>query len=142
MDGENKSAGQSPRGRSGIEAAGASAAATAALRKIAAQADEDIDLAEAALVLASFDHPATELDIYREHLRELHAAVRRAAEGIDNPEDPAPEDMARVLADVICGEFRYCGDEDTYDDLDNANLMRVIERRKGLPVSLGILYLS
>jgi regulator of sirC expression with transglutaminase-like and TPR domain len=49
--------------------------------------------------------------------------------------------MARVLADVIAGEFRYCGDEETYDDLDNANLMRAIERRKGLPVVLGILYL-
>jgi regulator of sirC expression with transglutaminase-like and TPR domain len=29
----------------------------------------------------------------------------------------------------------------TYDDLQNANLMRVIDRRKGLPVALGILYL-
>src|SRR4029077_16348765 len=53
-----------------------------------------------------------------------------------------PEDMAQVLSEVICGEFRYCGDEETYDDLDNANLMRVIERRKGLPVALGILYLT
>ena len=41
----------------------------------------------------------------------------------------------------ISGDFRYRGDEETYDDLDNANLMRVIERRKGLPVALGILYL-
>jgi len=29
----------------------------------------------------------------------------------------------------------------TYEDLQNANLMRVIDRRKGLPVALGILYL-
>jgi regulator of sirC expression with transglutaminase-like and TPR domain len=29
----------------------------------------------------------------------------------------------------------------TYDDLQNANLMRVVDRRKGLPVALGILYL-
>jgi len=29
----------------------------------------------------------------------------------------------------------------TYDDLQNGNLMRVVDRRKGLPVALGILYL-
>ena len=33
------------------------------------------------------------------------------------------------------------GDELTYDDLQNANLIRVIDRRKGLPVALGILYI-
>jgi regulator of sirC expression with transglutaminase-like and TPR domain len=35
----------------------------------------------------------------------------------------------------------YEGDAATYDDLDNANLIRVIDRRRGLPVALGILYL-
>ena len=50
--------------------------------------------------------------------------------------------MAAALSAVIAGAFRYQGDEDTYDDLDNANLMRVIDRRKGLPVVLGILYIA
>jgi regulator of sirC expression with transglutaminase-like and TPR domain len=35
----------------------------------------------------------------------------------------------------------YSGDRQTYDDLQNANLMRVIDRRRGLPVALGILYI-
>ena len=49
--------------------------------------------------------------------------------------------MARALNKVLVDDFRYAGDEDTYDDLDNANMMRVIERRRGLPVALGILYI-
>lgn len=113
------------------------------LERIASQADEAIDLAEAALILASVDHPATDLEVYRDHIKQLHDAVEDAANaaGLD-PDSAAPEDMADILSRVIAGEFVYAGDEDTYDDLDNANLMRVIERRKGLPVSLGILYLS
>ncbi len=115
-----------------------------ALARIAAQADEAIDVAEAALLLASFDHPASDLQIYREHLKAIaeavHDAATTAAAGID-AENPAPEDMARALNKVLVEEFRYAGDEDTYDDLDNANLMRVIERRRGLPVALGILYI-
>jgi regulator of sirC expression with transglutaminase-like and TPR domain len=114
----------------------------AALARISAQADEAIDVAEAALLLASFDHPASDLQIYREHLKAIAEAVfdSAVAAGFDVA-NPAPEDMARTLNKVLVEEFRYCGDEDTYDDLDNANLMRVIERRRGLPVSLGILYI-
>jgi regulator of sirC expression with transglutaminase-like and TPR domain len=42
---------------------------------------------------------------------------------------------------VLAGEFGYAGDTRTYDDAQNANLMRVIDRRKGLPVALGILFI-
>jgi regulator of sirC expression with transglutaminase-like and TPR domain len=47
----------------------------------------------------------------------------------------------RALTRVIAEKFAYSGDTLTYDDPQNANLMRVIDRRKGLPVALGILYL-
>jgi len=129
-------AGGRVEGRNGHERA------VAALEKIAAQSDEAIDVAEAALVLASFDHPATDLDIYRDHLREISEAVAEKSSDLDDADNAGPEELAGVLAGVISGHFRYSGDEETYDDLDNANFMRVIERRKGLPVSLGILYLS
>jgi len=115
----------------------------AALGHVSSQADEAIDVADVALVLASFDHPASDLKLYRDHLRELGEAVRAAvvASGFD-PENPGPEEMAVVLSKVIAEDFHYTGDEENYNDLDNANLMRVVERRKGLPISLGILYLA
>jgi regulator of sirC expression with transglutaminase-like and TPR domain len=48
---------------------------------------------------------------------------------------------AERLADVVARAYAYRGDSETYDDLQNADLARVIERRKGLPVALSILYL-
>ena len=45
------------------------------------------------------------------------------------------------LAEIIASAYGYRGDSDTYDDLQNADVARVIERRKGLPVALAILYL-
>src|SRR3546814_4700292 len=42
---------------------------------------------------------------------------------------------------VLVERYGYRGDGETYDDMVNANLMRVIDRRRGLPVALGILYL-
>ena len=46
-----------------------------------------------------------------------------------------------ALGEVIASAYGYRGDSETYDDLQNADLVRVIERRKGLPVALSILYL-
>ena len=48
---------------------------------------------------------------------------------------------ARALNEIILLKYGYSGDALTYDDLQNANLMRVVDRRKGLPVALGILYM-
>jgi regulator of sirC expression with transglutaminase-like and TPR domain len=113
-----------------------------ALKRMATQADETVDLGEAALLLAALDHPSTDLTLYREHLRELADAVHQKANAAGCDEAPGPEAMAEVLSAVIADQFRYAGDTETYEDLDNANLMRVIERRRGLPVALGILYLA
>src|SRR5262245_48168371 len=46
-----------------------------------------------------------------------------------------------ALAEIIARSYGYRGDRESYDDLQNADLVRVIERRKGLPVALSILYL-
>ncbi|NYZ15991.1 tetratricopeptide repeat protein [Azospirillum sp. RWY-5-1] len=111
--------------------------ALAILRDVGARRDEEIDLAEAALALGSLDRPGQPLDRYRRHLaaiaRDMHDRFDAAGDGL----------AARItlLHDIIIERHGYCGDSDTYDDLQNANLLRVIDRRKGLPVTLGILYL-
>ena len=49
--------------------------------------------------------------------------------------------QGRAMAELLGGSLGYRGDDETYDDFANANLIRVIERRRGLPVALGILWL-
>ena len=93
-------------------------------------------IGEAALTLAALDRPQVGLARYREHLRSLASVVAAAAAGAE-----ATTERAAALGSVIAGAYGYRGDNLTYDDLQNANLMRVIDRRKGLPVALGILYL-
>ena len=104
--------------------------ARAVLERAGRQPDDRIDLAGTALALAALDRPRVRLGWYREHLDALAAGV--AAEARRGP--PA-------LTEVIAGRYGYAGDTRTYDDLQNANLMRVIDRRRGLPVALGILYI-
>lgn len=113
-----------------------------ALKRIAEQADEAIDLAEAALLFAAIDLPSSDLSFYRDHLHELADAVSDYASQKSFDDDLSPEAMAEALSGALVEQFHYTGDDETYDDLDNANLMRVIDRRRGLPVALGILYLA
>ena len=95
-----------------------------------------LPLGEAALALACRDRPRVGLARYRDHLDALAREVGEAAAGAT-----AAGARAAALAAVLAERHRYAGDALTYDDLQNANLMRVIDRRKGLPVALGILYL-
>ncbi len=109
------------------------------LRKIGGQADDEIDIAQAALLLAALDRPQVSLERYYHHLSllERDTAELAARQG-------AAEDLATriaVLNQVMVQRYSYQGDREDYDDLNNANLMRVIDRRRGLPVALGILYL-
>lgn len=98
--------------------------------------DGEIDLASAALQLARVSEP--EWRYAASHLSEI------ARDAVALSADVPPGDLvaqAATLAGLMVGRHHYTGDSETYDDLDNANLIRVIERRRGLPVALGILWL-
>jgi regulator of sirC expression with transglutaminase-like and TPR domain len=97
--------------------------------------DGAIELAPTALSLAALDRPEGSPEPYRSHLAALAADV--AALGHRGGD---LEGRAWAIARVLYERHGYSGDRDTYDDLRNADLMSVIDRRKGIPVSLGILY--
>ncbi|MSO69530.1 MAG: tetratricopeptide repeat protein [Alphaproteobacteria bacterium] len=113
------------------------AAIEAALTEIGKLPADSIDLAEAALLLGALDKPSVDLAPYRAHLAVLVEAV---AESIGT-EAERIDARAQNINDVLYRRFGYGGDTESYDDPDNANLIRVIDRRVGLPVSLGILYI-
>lgn len=104
------------------------------LRALCANEGSRLDLLEAAFEIGAL-HREESIDLapFRQHVAAMAADVadlvrRRGA---------VPERLAEVIAQA----YGYRGDTETYDDLQNADLARVIERRKGLPVALSILYL-
>lgn len=95
------------------------------------------DLTDGALALAVFDAPSDRVDFYRDHIGKLCSDLATVLE------PGATAEAAReALSHVLYGLHGYSGDQETYDDLQNANLIRVIDRRKGLPVALGILMID
>jgi regulator of sirC expression with transglutaminase-like and TPR domain len=108
-----------------------------ALEAVGRQPDEMIDLAEVALLLAALDYPETDLAPYRRHL----AALASNLTDIAAQEKETLDGRVAALTQVLAEQHGYAGDRRTYEDLQNANLIRVVDRRKGLPVALGILYI-
>jgi regulator of sirC expression with transglutaminase-like and TPR domain len=106
-----------------------------ALEAIGLLPDTEIDIAGAALQLARVDAPDADWHAARELLSEIarHAAASQAARTLT--------DKAEALSDLLATRYGFLGDSDSYDDPANANLIRVLERRRGLPVALGIIWL-
>ena len=99
--------------------------------------DEDIALDDAALALAALDHLDADLAEHRSRISRLSARLAIFAAAA-----VTPAAQARLLARVIADENGMVGDSDQYDDPANADLMKLLDRRRGLPVTLSILYVA
>lgn len=99
--------------------------------------DGDIVLDEAALTLALLDHEGTDVAPYEDVLSDIASRLDEVGAGVADASE-----RAACLAQVLAEEFGFDGDTDTYDDPDNADLIRVIDRLHGLPISLSILYVA
>lgn len=95
-------------------------------------ADEAFPLLEAAIACSVHEDPDCDLTLAR---RLGEEAVVRLTERLKHE---SPEE---AIAEAIAGDLRLTGDLMTYDHPDNADIVAVAERRKGLPVAVGIFYI-
>lgn len=104
------------------------------LRDLCAGDGRRLDVLEVGLALSAARGEETlDLAPFRQHA----AAMASDLADLARRRGASPEG----LAEIIARSYAYHGDTESYDDLQNADLVRVMERRKGLPVALSILYL-
>ena len=98
-----------------------------------AASDEAFPLFEASLACALHEAPDRDCTAARDLAAE--AADRLAARlDMESPEE--------ALAETMAGDMRLIGDLMTYENPDNTDILAVCQRRRGLPVALGVLYLD
>jgi regulator of sirC expression with transglutaminase-like and TPR domain len=98
-----------------------------------AASDDDFPLFEAALACAMHEDPFRDPGSAR-------ALANEAAERLT--ERLRQESPPEALSETLAGDLRLTGDLITYENPANLDLIAVCERRKGLPVTLGVLYID
>lgn len=112
------------------------------LEKYGALKDDQLNLAECALAIAAIDSPGISIDRYKNHIKKLENEVAiRHQDLLDSGANDDAGTQLAALKHIISDTYDYVGDKKNYDDLQNVNLMRVIDRRKGMPVSLALIYI-
>lgn len=105
------------------------------LRRAGEMPDNAINLGEAALALAALEKPDQNLEPYRQHLAALVEQIK--AGGPSRRLD----DQLTLLRRILVVQNKYQGEDNHSEDQRATNLMDVIDRRRGSPVALGVIYL-
>ena len=97
--------------------------------------DERIDLAEAALMIARTEYPALDLPAQLQRLDQM--ALQIAA-------DPGRSCLGNVVAinEYLFDREKFSGNEEEYDDPRNSFLNDVLDRKKGIPITLSVVYME
>jgi len=99
--------------------------------------EESLNLLEAAISLAQDEHPR--LDV-QAALAQVDAFARRLRERI-TPETAPPERL-RLLTRFFHGELGFAGNLNNYYAAENSFIHRVLETRRGIPITLALLLLE
>ena len=94
-------------------------------RELLARPDDRVPLDEAALLISATANPDLDVAAQLQRLDALAAEV----------DQPGAAGVCRLLFE----RHGLAGDTDTYDDPQNSYLDRVLDRRKGIPITLSVL---
>lgn len=99
--------------------------------------DDDLPLFEAALAIGQDVQPELDLSSVQEEVDALAARLMQRL-----PEDASLIQKLRMLNHYFYNELGFGGNVNDYYLPDNSYLHRVLETRRGIPVSLAVLYME
>lgn len=105
--------------------------------EIVSRDDEQVNLAEAALLIAAEEYPRLHVEAYLEKLDLLGDIAReQAAEARD------AIDLISALNATLFDRLGFRGNRESYYDPRNSFLNEVIDRRIGIPITLTVVYIE
>src|SRR5690606_36981665 len=104
---------------------------------ISGMRDEDVSLAEGVLWIAASEYPDLAVDDDLARLHEMAAKLRGRLRA-----DVATAEKLLALNHYLFDELGFSGNNDDYYDPRNSFLNEVLERRLGIPITLGVVYIE
>lgn len=98
--------------------------------------DAQINLSAAALAIARIGHPRLDIGEYLDRVASMGALAAGRLTGVGADEE------IEALNDVVFRELGFRGDRDNYYDPRNSYLNEVIDRRRGIPITVSLIYIE
>lgn len=96
------------------------------------------DIAPAALAIARVEYPALDAEPYLDRIDDMGSKAARRVGGVRG----ASSDAVALLNEYLFEEEGFSGNRENYEDPRNSFLNEVIDRRRGIPISLAIIYME
>ena len=103
---------------------------------LVSRADREIRLPAAALAVARIAYPDLDIDFWLEEVAQIRQDARLAVER------NAHGDPIDALTDVVFEDYGFDGDREHYYDPRNSFLNDVLERKRGIPITLAVVMLE
>ncbi len=111
--------------------------AASRLERILERPDDEVDLAEAALLVASEEYPGLDVAGYLARIDEMGEALRERLQ-----KEPRRERAIMALNRYLFQELGFRGNTERYYDARNSYLNEVIDRRTGIPITLSTVFIE
>jgi regulator of sirC expression with transglutaminase-like and TPR domain len=105
--------------------------------KILSEKEEKIDLARACLLIAQDAYPGLDVERYLGDIERMAIRLRARI-----PQSGGAEERVVALNQYLYDDLGYWGNTEDYYDPRNSYLNEVLERRTGIPITLGIVYME
>jgi regulator of sirC expression with transglutaminase-like and TPR domain len=106
-------------------------------RQVVSGPDEAINLAEAALLIATEEYRDLDIAAYLARLDQLAATLKRRLRP-----DIGPADTIIALNRFLFEEQGFAGDAVDYYDPRHSFLNEVLDRKRGIPITLAVVYIE
>jgi regulator of sirC expression with transglutaminase-like and TPR domain len=101
------------------------------------QSDAEFPLLEAAISLAQDEYPSLDVQMVLSEVDQLFSRIKRRL-----PVDAAPMHKLRTLNQFFFRELNFGGNLNDYYDPDNSYVNEVLRSRRGIPISLAVLWIG
>jgi regulator of sirC expression with transglutaminase-like and TPR domain len=106
-------------------------------KDIVTGADENINLVQAALVIASNEYPELDTTAYLDRLALMAGELRERAAGYTDPID-----IIEIINEYLFDELGFSGNLTRFNDPRNSFLNDVLDRKTGIPLTLSLVYME
>ena len=106
-------------------------------QELTLKSEQELDLAEAALVLATGEYPGLDVGQYLGVLDQYADEVTATL-----PDDDSPAVVLGHIRQYLFDAHGYAGNEQTFYDPRNSFLNDVMDRKLGIPITLSVVYLE